>query len=215
MQLTLLHHAPGMPSMAEITQIQIEPEKDYITLLDLAEELLLQGLPLRLEVGSTMRLCLSQEDSIPAIDETHKEGPPILYFVHEYGFLDTFYHRSFSWKERVWQTSEHAFQAMKTHNSYEYRRIAMAPSPGIAKARGRACTLRKDWDAIKDQIMLDVLRAKFSDPIMRDALLNTGDRHLEEGNFHGDTYWGTVQGEGRNQLGKTLMQLRDELKGAE
>ena len=31
---------------------------------------------------------------------------------------------------------------------------------------------------------------------------------LEEGNNWGDKYWGTVEGEGKNMLGKLLMKVR-------
>lgn len=43
-------------------------------------------------------------------------------------------------------------------------------------------------------------------------LLATGTRYLEETNTWGDTYWGVCEGKGLNMLGKTLMQVRDELR---
>ena len=39
----------------------------------------------------------------------------------------------------------------------------------------------------------------------------TNDAYLEEGNTWGDKIWGTVNGQGANNLGKILMQIRDEL----
>lgn len=47
---------------------------------------------------------------------------------------------------------------------------------------------------------------------LKDMLLATQDRPLEEGNRHGDRFWGTVGGQGRNWLGRILMQVRDEIQ---
>ena len=61
--------------------------------------------------------------------------------------------------------------------------------------------------------MLRVLRAKFAqNPELAMQLLATGTRYLEETNTWGDTYWGVCEGKGLNMLGKTLMQVRDELR---
>lgn len=46
----------------------------------------------------------------------------------------------------------------------------------------------------------------------RDALINTQDAYLEEGNKWGDTFWGTVEGKGQNVLGNLLMEVRELLK---
>jgi predicted NAD-dependent protein-ADP-ribosyltransferase YbiA (DUF1768 family) len=45
-------------------------------------------------------------------------------------------------------------------------------------------------------------------------LLATGDAEIQEGNTHGDLYWGVDlhTGEGENVLGKLLMKVREEVK---
>ena len=73
-------------------------------------------------------------------------------------------------------------------------------------------TYRDGWENIKNAVMLDLLRQKFAQEPFKSLLLATGDVHLEEGNQHGDKYWGTVNGEGLNWLGKLLMQVRAELR---
>ena len=76
------------------------------------------------------------------------------------------------------------------------------------------------WEQIKDKVMYDILRDKFSSDPNKANLLATGNRPLIEGNNWHDNYWGVCSCErckrkynhGRNQLGKTLMQIRDELR---
>ena len=76
---------------------------------------------------------------------------------------------------------------------------------------GRRLKLRSDWEEIKDSVMYTCLISKFQDPEMRKKLLGTGDAVLIEGNNHGDRYWGMVNGEGKNKLGRLLMQVRSEI----
>ena len=40
----------------------------------------------------------------------------------------------------------------------------------------------------------------------------TGDGQIEEGNNWGDRFWGTVDGEGLNHLGKIIMRIRKEYR---
>jgi predicted NAD-dependent protein-ADP-ribosyltransferase YbiA (DUF1768 family) len=47
------------------------------------------------------------------------------------------------------------------------------------------------------------------------SLLNTGHRDLFEANTWGDRFWGTVDGEGSNHLGRLLMKIRKEIREGE
>lgn len=130
-------------------------------------------------------------------------------FNGEYSFLSNF------WLEVNGQTAEHTFQAAKAEDPEEAKWILESGSPGEAKRRGRAVKLRPDWDDVKRETMLNILRRKFSDPELRERLVNTGDAELIEANHWNDLYWGVDRdsGEGQNWLGKTLMQVRDEIRG--
>jgi predicted NAD-dependent protein-ADP-ribosyltransferase YbiA (DUF1768 family) len=71
--------------------------------------------------------------------------------------------------------------------------------------------IRKDWEEIKNRVMLKALRAKFSQSsILKKKLLETGNAKIIEDN-HKDYYWGIGNGSGKNMLGKLLMQVRTEL----
>ena len=92
--------------------------------------------------------------------------------------------------------------------------VLTKPNPSEAKRLGRRVRLRSDWEQVKYDVMLDVVRAKFNQhPDLAQKLLATGDEELVEGNDWGDTYWGVCNGRGKNMLGKILMRVRAELRG--
>ena len=73
--------------------------------------------------------------------------------------------------------------------------------------------LRDDWEAVKIQIMYQIVYAKFSqNPLLKQKLLDTGDAYLQEGNTWYDTFWGVCNGVGQNNLGYILMRVREELR---
>ena len=85
--------------------------------------------------------------------------------------------------------------------------------PSQSKKLGRRVPLRPDWNKVRDDVMYEVCMCKFTqDPELRQKLIDTADSYLEEGNHHGDKYWGTVNGRGKNRLGHILMKIREELK---
>lgn len=109
-------------------------------------------------------------------------------------------------------SAEHAYVAAKTVDLELRRTIANLPTAGDAKRFGRDIHLRSDWEQVKGAEMLSILRIKFTDPVLREKMINIGHAHLIEGNTWGDTYWGVCNGQGQNMLGKLLMQVRDEIR---
>jgi ribA/ribD-fused uncharacterized protein len=137
---------------------------------------------------------------------------PICEFVGDYRFLSNFWPVIVTLDGRQYSTVEHAYQAAKTLNPLQREYIREAPTPGNAKRRGRSIDLRTDWEEIKLTVMLALLRQKFDRPDLREALLQTGDAELIEGNTWGDCFWGVCRGKGRNHLGRLLMQVRSEIQ---
>lgn len=111
-------------------------------------------------------------------------------------------------------TVEHAYQAAKTTDVGDRLWVRAAERPGDAKRRGRRVILRSDWDAVKIEVMRDLLRQKFAVPERRAALMETGDEPLVEGNTWHDEFWGVCScpqhGQGQNWLGRLLMEIRAE-----
>lgn len=133
-------------------------------------------------------------------------------FENEFAFLSNFYPSKICYEGIDYPTVEHAFQAAKTFDFEQRVGIAAAPTPGKAKRMGRSVSLRPDWEEVKDSIMEELVRRKFKDKYLALLLWSTGDKELIEGNSWNDTYWGVCNGVGRNQLGKTLMKIREEIK---
>ncbi len=138
--------------------------------------------------------------------------PAITEFNGRYRFLSNFLEYPVIWQNEKYDTAEHAYQSAKALRMNDGKYVACAIGPGQAKFRGRRVEMRSDWEEVKDGVMLDIMRAKFSDPKLKKMLLETGDAELIEGNFWQDKYWGVCDGEGLNKLGKILMQVRNELQ---
>lgn len=135
-----------------------------------------------------------------------------------YEFLSNFSWVEVGYRGVKYPSVEHAFQAAKTLILAERELIRACRTPHAAKrlggpkAKGGIVTLRHDWDKIKLDIMLYLLRQKFSKPELKAKLLATGDQELVEGNKWHDTFWGVCNGIGSNHLGRLLMQVRSELQ---
>ena len=141
------------------------------------------------------------------IDNFHAEG---------YDFLSNFYEAEVEYGGLTYGSNEAAFQAQKCMTEEEKLPFTEA-RPSKSKGMGRRVQLRPDWEEVKVGIMEEIVRAKFTQhPELAERLLATGDKVLVEGNHWGDTCWGvdTRTGQGHNHLGRILMKVREELRGA-
>jgi len=139
----------------------------------------------------------------------------VMTFRGKYAFLSNMYEVNFEWDGRRYHNSEAAFQSAKSLDASQ--RDLFSDMNGVtAKRAGKKVQLRPDWERVKDNIMEEVVRAKFSqNPQLAKMLIDTGDMELQEGNRWHDTYWGVdvVSGKGENHLGIILMKIRAELGG--
>lgn len=149
----------------------------------------------------------------------------------QYGFLSNFHPCKVVYNGIEYKHTEGAFQAQKTLDENLKVAIAKLSASESKKACGRhglrlkdgtfiKIDLRPDWEEVKDQIMYEVVKAKFEqNSELREKLLATEDAELIEGTTWHDNYWGNctcprcVNKMGRNQLGKNLMRVREELRG--
>jgi len=140
----------------------------------------------------------------------------IDYFREEYEFLSNFYPTKVTFEGITYCNSEAAYQAQKCLHPEDRMQFA-AMSSDEAKRLGQKVEMRPDWDEVKRGVMERVVYEKFAqNPTLAQNLLDTGEKPLKEGNYWKDLYWGVdlKSGEGQNNLGKILMQLRDHFRSA-
>ena len=140
-------------------------------------------------------------------------GKAISSFRGKYAFLSNMYEAPFEWDGRMYRNSEAAFQSAKTLTKTDRDRFSEVDGKK-AKRMGRNLELRGDWGSVRDGVMEEVVRAKFSqNPDLLRQLIDTGSVELIEGNSWHDVYWGVDKetGEGENHLGIILMKIRSEL----
>ena len=135
-----------------------------------------------------------------------------------YGCFSNFSAHGFELDGKYWKTSEHYFQAQKFAGKpdEEVLRNAKTPKEAASLGRERKRPLRKDWEAVKDDVMRKAVRRKFeTHKELREILLATGEEKLVE-KTSGDYYWGCgTDGTGKNMLGRILMEIRAALGQAE
>lgn len=152
----------------------------------------------------------------------HAPADAIVAFRDEFFFLSNMFLCPITVWGDAFATSEHAYQCAKFPAGEFRDRVKKANTPKSAKwlASRLGRPYRLDGHAERRfELMLEIIRAKFSSPAMAEKLLATGDRVLIEGNTWGDRRWGCVQAKdgtwrGRNWLGEILMQVREELRQA-
>ena len=149
-------------------------------------------------------------------------------FEGRYRFLSNFYPCEIEHQGIKYPSVEHFFVALKANDDQlingkyytlgDFREmIASVPTPGQVKRIGSLAKLRGDWDTQRAKVMNWGIREKFKDPILREMLLSTGNEELVESNYWHDVYWGVCDcpkcgGKGENNLGKILMEVREEIK---
>ena len=136
-----------------------------------------------------------------------------------YGCFSNLYRCTITLDGRVFPTAEHAYQFDKPRKLAVAEWLMQAPSPSLlAGAAHSLCywDIRPGWSREKVDRMLWVLRAKFTQhEELRTVLLSTGDADLVETPTVADQaalFWGRVNGNGKNTLGRLLGEVREELR---
>lgn len=160
--------------------------------------------------------------------ETHGLDTQSQVFFYEQDFYVLSNFSAFNLRHEeggLFATSEHAYHWCKFYETGNGRddwrdvrdAIGVASSAHEAfKIAERHKHLRRaDWDAIKVDVMRDILRAKADQhEYVRRKLLATGDRELVENSWRDDFWgWGPNR-DGKNMLGKLWMEVRAELRSA-
>lgn len=138
----------------------------------------------------------------------------------KYDFLSNLYklETPMIFEGREFPTSEHAYQFGKPNKEEIKQWMMEAPYPHLVAIVAHGLfgwDIVEKWSSLRVDRMLRVLRSKFTDPGLKQKLLETGDAILIE-KSKTDSFWGTgKKGNGKNMLGKSLMKVRDEIKEEE
>lgn len=134
-----------------------------------------------------------------------------------YKCFSNFYPISITYDGINYKSTEAAWQAQKCINKNDRKQFSEL-TPSAAKSLGRKIKLRKDWENIKYDLMIDICTIKFQDKKLREILKNTKDATIIEDTtgWH-DNIWGDCSCEkcknipGQNLLGKALMEIRNKI----
>ena len=133
-------------------------------------------------------------------------------FYQEFRFLSNFEKCEIYFDNELYGSTEAAYMAGKSLNHYVRKQFSLLSSitPSEARKLGQVIELRSDWEQVKYDTMAAVVFDKFyRHKELRDKLLATGNKYLEETNHWNDCYWGVCNGVGENNLGKILMKVRE------
>lgn len=144
-------------------------------------------------------------------------GERVGFYPREFFVCDNFASFQVEYGGVIWPTSEHLYQAShffdtdpgladqilharSAHDAYK-----------MAKANGHRAP--ENWDEIKVDLMEEICRMKLAQhAYVQQKLLQTGDLEIVEDSPKDDFWgWGPNR-DGRNELGKIWMRLRDELR---
>jgi ribA/ribD-fused uncharacterized protein len=141
----------------------------------------------------------------------------VFFYEHDFYVLSNFSAFDLKYAGLTFPTSEHCYQWHKFNLS------AFEVADRILHARSahdafKIAEMERDrrfvgWDAVKVQIMREILMAKAQQhEYVRRKLLATGDRELVENSWR-DAYWGWGPNrDGMNMLGRLWMEVRAELR---
>ncbi len=111
----------------------------------------------------------------------------------EYGWLSNFSEHPLVLDGVHWPSVEHFYQAQKyvdTPQMADSIRGMASPSQARTAGRDRSLTVRPDWDAVKEDVMRQAVRAKFTQHVvLQKLLLATEDNQLVH-ESDDDEFWG-------------------------
>jgi len=139
-------------------------------------------------------------------------------FFGGYRFLSNFWPAKVFLDGREYPSVELAYQASKWKPEYRgcIQNCTELESIDYNRKSIPDGYTKEVWNTKKFEIMFDLIKQKFDpklNPENYQKLISTGNKYLEEMNWWGDLFWGTDNdGNGKNMLGKLLMEVRNNKK---
>eukprot|EP00930_Biecheleria_cincta_P102327 TRINITY_DN94029_c0_g1_i1.p1 TRINITY_DN94029_c0_g1~~TRINITY_DN94029_c0_g1_i1.p1 ORF type:complete len:382 (+),score=73.60 TRINITY_DN94029_c0_g1_i1:176-1321(+) len=152
------------------------------------------------------------------VDLTDESKVVTFYNSKSYGFSN-FSDYPVQVNSVMYRTGEHAWQCLKYETSSPDLAAKIRDAPTVDDAHTISNTdgrdkQRGDWDDVKLEVLLSILRAKFSQhDALKAELLATGHKlivNIDTDKWAGMSAAGGIP-TGQNNVGKALMKIRDEL----
>ena len=140
----------------------------------------------------------------------------VFFYEQDFYPLSNFSAFAMYYRGLRFDTSEAAYHWEKFPNEPNIQDAilkALSAHDAFKIAERHVASRRSDWNDVKIGIMKDILRSKaIQHEYVRRKLLQTGHRELIEDSWR-DNFWGWGPNkDGRNQLGKLWMEIREELQ---
>lgn len=133
-------------------------------------------------------------------------------FFYEYRWLSNYHDCDIFWMGLHFKNTEAAYQASKCYE-LSNAKLFQTMSGLEAKKHSKTFVARRYWDEMRYNIMAQLIFQKFLvHKDLRELLLATDEKYIEETNYWNDTYWGVCNGIGENNLGKLIMNTRAYFK---
>ena len=134
----------------------------------------------------------------------------ITKFKNEYEFLSMDYPTKIIYNGFEFNNAETAFIASKCDNIKQQKKLSRL---NAVSARKKKSSIPDNpvWEKKKDRELFNILKIKFSDPELKQKLIDTFPKKLMNNVSYNDPVYGIYLGKGSNKLGKYLMKLREEL----
>jgi len=135
----------------------------------------------------------------------------ITSFTNNYDFLSNSFNNPITYKGLTYTCAGSAYWSQRVKDEkakIKYTRL----NHNKARAKALQAIPIDNWEQNRMNIMKDILKVKFSDPVLKKALLDTKDAKLLNNTSYNDQYWGIYYEKGQNRLGKLLEEIRSELK---
>ena len=133
-------------------------------------------------------------------------------FFGTYRWLSNYHLVDIEYDGLIYPSTEHAYQAAK-FTDINIRKEFINLSCLDARLKGQSNKPNDNWNDIKYSVMYEVILYKFKhNTELKNKLLKTDSKYLEETNHWNDTYYGVCNDIGENNLGKILMNIREIIK---
>lgn len=143
----------------------------------------------------------------------------IFFYEQDFYVFSNFSSFQIDWEGVRFATSEQLYHWLKFTNRPDVQDeilLTRSAHDAFKLANDYKALRRPDWDDVKFDIMVEILKAKTSQhEYVKKKLLGSGERELVENSWRDDVWGWGLNKDGQNLLGKAWMKVRDGLRAVD